>query len=139
MPDLYIYDLAEDASGNIWVGTDGGAAVCTLEGNKISINVIDYTDGLPDNIIRKIIPENDHAVLLATEDAGIIRYDFSMKKQEDLVDHTWAYGPVSDIEIKGDKIWIGVPKKACWYMIALQNRKFYILRNKLMVSRQFEF
>ena len=111
MPDLYIYDLAEDASGNIWAGTDGGAAVCTLQGSKISIQVIDYNDGLPDNIIRKIIPENDHAVLLATEDAGIIRYDFSLKKQEDLVDHTWAYGPVSDIEIKGDKIWIGVPQK----------------------------
>ena len=111
MPDLYIYDLAEDAAGNIWAGTDGGAAVCTLQGNKISIQVIDYNDGLPDNIIRKIIPENDHTVLLATEDAGIIRYDFSSKKQEDLIDHTWSYGPVSDIEIKDDKIWIGVPQK----------------------------
>src|SRR5688572_24828414 len=111
LPDLYIYDLAEDAAGNIWAGTDGGAAVCTLQGSRISIQVIDYDDGLPDNIIRKIVPESDHTVLLATEDAGIIRYDFSSKKQEDLIDHTWSYGPVSDIEIKDDKIWIGVPQK----------------------------
>ena len=111
MPDLYIYDLAEDAVGNIWAGTDGGAAVCTLQGNKISIQVINYTDGLPDNIIRKIIPESDHSVLLATEDAGILRYDLSSKKHEDFLDHSWSYGPVSDIKIKDDKIWIAVPQK----------------------------
>ena len=111
MPDLYIYDLAEDAAGNIWAGTDGGAAVCTLQGNKISIQVINYTDGLPDNIIRKIIPESDHSVLLATEDAGILRYDLSSKKHEDFLDHSWSYGPVSDIKIKDDKIWIAVPQK----------------------------
>jgi ligand-binding sensor domain-containing protein len=111
MPDLYIYDLAEDAHGNIWVGTDGGAAVCTLQGSKIHINVIDYNDGLPDNIIRKIIPENDHAVLLATEDAGIIRYDLNSGKNQSLSNGAWSYGSVSDFKIKDDKLWIGCPQK----------------------------
>ena len=111
LPDLYIYDLAEDARGNIWVGTDGGAAVCTLQGTKISIDVIDYKDGLPDNIIRKIVPENDHAVLLATEDAGIIRYDLATHKSGLLTTHPWQHGAVSDFTMKGNKVWMSCPQK----------------------------
>ena len=111
MPDLYVYDLAEDALGNIWAGTDGGAVVCTLHESKIRINVIDYNDGLPDNIIRKIIPENDHAVLLATEDAGVIRYDLNSGKNQPLFKGPWPYGSVSDFKIKDEKLWIGCPQK----------------------------
>ncbi len=111
LPDLYIYDLAEDAEGNIWAGTDGGAAVCTLRGNKADINLIDYKDGLPDNIIRKIIHENDHSTLLATEDAGIIRYDWRSQKFEPLVKHPWRNGPVRDFIIKTGKLWMACPQK----------------------------
>lgn len=111
IPDLYIYDLAEDSQGNIWAGTDGGAVMCSLKGNKISITVIDYEDGLPDNIIRKIIPEQGHSVLLATEDAGIVRYDLNDQKHEPLIDHAWTYGSVSDFVIKNDKVWISCPQK----------------------------
>lgn len=111
LPDLYVYDLAEDAKGNIWAGTDGGVAICSLTENKISINVIDYNDGLPDNIIRKIIPENENSVLLATEDAGVVRYNFNSKKHESLTGNTWSYGPASDIIISDDKIWISCPQK----------------------------
>ncbi|WP_276373126.1 two-component regulator propeller domain-containing protein [Chryseolinea sp. H1M3-3] len=111
LPDLYIYDLAEDAQGRIWAGTDGGAAVCTLQKDKISINVLDYNDGLPDNIIRKIFPETDHTVLLGTEDAGIIRYNLNTKKIEPLWNHPWVYGQVSDFEVKNEKVWIACPQK----------------------------
>jgi ligand-binding sensor domain-containing protein len=111
MPDLYVYDLAEDAKGNIWAGTDGGVAVCSLIESKISIDVIDYDDGLPDNIIRKIVPENESSVLLATEDAGILRYNFNTHEQESLTGNTWSYGPASDIIISDDKVWISCPQK----------------------------
>lgn len=111
LPDLYIYDLAEDANGNIWVGTDGGAAVCTLQGTKLSIEVIDYQDGLPDNIIRKIIPDSKKSVLLATEDAGLIQYDFDTKKIQSVFDTPWTYGQVGDFILKDEKIWIACPDK----------------------------
>ncbi len=110
MPDLYIYDLAEDSLGNIWVGTDGGAAICSLNGTKVSIDVIDYDDGLPDNIIKKIIPLDKHTVLMATEDAGIIRYDSKLRLHTPLVEHPWTFGPVNDFLLKDKKIWIGCPQ-----------------------------
>lgn len=110
LPDLYIYDLAEDSHGNIWAGTDGGAAVCTLQGSKISVDVIDYDDGLPDNIIKKILPLNKDTVLLGTEDAGIILYDLVSRKHSSLLAQPWIYGPVSDFKFKEDKVWIGCPQ-----------------------------
>ena len=30
LPDIYVYDIIEDRYGNIWAGTDGGAAICKL-------------------------------------------------------------------------------------------------------------
>jgi ligand-binding sensor domain-containing protein len=111
MPDLYIYDLAQDAKGNIWAGTDGGAAICSLNNSKVAIDVINYEDGLPDNIVRKIIVESDGSILMATEDAGIIKLDLNSRKIESLLPGQWNYGTVTDFELKGDKVWIGCPQK----------------------------
>jgi ligand-binding sensor domain-containing protein len=112
LPDLYIYDLSEDEQGNIWAGTDGGVAICSLTStNKISVKVIDYNNGLPDNIIRKIIPESKETILLATEDAGIIRYDLTSGKNESIAKEPWQYGPVSDFVLKENKIWMACPQK----------------------------
>jgi ligand-binding sensor domain-containing protein len=111
LPDIYIYDLSADEHGNIWAGTDGGAVVCTLTGNNISIDVINYDDGLPDNIIKKIVPYNKDTLLLGTEDAGILLYDLVSRKHHRLVDQPWTYGPISDFQLKGDKLWIACPQK----------------------------
>src|SRR5688500_9096146 len=113
LPDLYVYDLWEDDQGNIWAGTDAGVAICTLtSANKISVKVIDYDSGLPDNIIRKIVPEkNGETILLATEDAGIVRYDLKSGKNEPIIKAGWQYGPVSDFVLKENKIWMACPQK----------------------------
>jgi ligand-binding sensor domain-containing protein len=113
LPDLYVYDLWEDDQGNVWAGTDAGIAICALTSiNKISVKVIDYDSGLPDNIIRKIVPEkNGETILLATEDAGIVRYDLKSGKNEPIIKTGWQYGPVSDFVLKENKIWIACPQK----------------------------
>ena len=124
LPDLYIYDLAEDERGNIWAGTDGGAAVCTLTGNKLSIDVINYDDGLPDNIIKKIVPRGD-TVLLGTEDAGILLFDV-VSGQYKLAVQPWAYGPISDLIVKGNKLWIACPQQGLVvYDMRNQQKQFY--------------
>ncbi len=125
LPDLYIYDLAIDERGNIWAGTDGGAAVCRLTGNKISIDVINYDDGLPDNIIKKIVPRGN-TVLLGTEDAGVLLFDVNSRKYNVLAVQPWPYGPVSDFSLKGNKLWIACPQKGLVvYDIGNQQKQFY--------------
>jgi ligand-binding sensor domain-containing protein len=110
LPDLFIYDLEEDANGNIWAGTDGGAAVCSLNGNRISVDVVDYDDGLPDNIVKKILAKSKDTMLLGTEDAGIIAFDLKSKQFQSIVKQPWVYGPVSDFQLKGEKLWVGCPR-----------------------------
>lgn len=110
MPDLFIYDMSEDHNGNIWVGTDGGVAICTIKEGTVGIEVLDNSTGLPDNIIRKIIP-GDNSVVLATEDAGILRYNLKSKTFESLISSPWTYGPVSDVVIDNDNIWMSCPQK----------------------------
>jgi ligand-binding sensor domain-containing protein len=112
LPDLYVYDLAEDANGNIWAGTDGGAVRCTLKKNNVlDVDVVDYDDGLPDNIIKKIVPQDEHTLWLATEDAGIIRFDLGTRKHEPLLTRAWTEGPVLDFVLKGDEFWIACPQR----------------------------
>ena len=111
MPDLFIYDIAEDPLGNIWAGTDGGVAICTLTEGQLSIDVLDYDDGLPDNIIRRIIPDNGKAMLLATEDAGLLRIDLATKKHTSFASERWTNGPVTDAVVDNDNIWVSCPQK----------------------------
>lgn len=105
LPDLFIYDIEEDPKGNIWVGTDGGVAVCTLRSRKVDIRVLNYSNGLPDNIVRKL-ESDESAIWMGTEDAGLIRYEPSSGKHEAVIPGQWHYGTISDFLIDGNQIWI---------------------------------
>jgi ligand-binding sensor domain-containing protein len=106
MPDLFVYDIQEDYQGNILAGTDGGLAVCSLKDLKPSIKTLNHKYGLPDNIVKKIVLSGDGFIWVATEDAGIIRFDPKAQKFEPLFPGAWTFGSVSDVVSKGSKFWI---------------------------------
>jgi ligand-binding sensor domain-containing protein len=108
LPDLYVYDIALDSSGRIFAGTDRGMAICSLIDNRVSIETVDYKDGLPDNIIRKIFLVDDVA-WIATEDAGIAKYDIRNKKVEHIA-KGWSYGTTTDLLVKDSEIWLATAK-----------------------------
>jgi len=110
LPDLFVYDLFEDSDGNIWAGTDGGIAICTLKDTQISIRVVDSKDGLPDIIIRKITALHGDSVIVATEDAGILAYNFKTHQFRSLDGQPWKYGSISDMAVKENQIWIATPR-----------------------------
>jgi ligand-binding sensor domain-containing protein len=62
LPDIFVYDILEDPAGNIWAGTDGGVAICKLNDKKVDIRVLDYEHGLPDNIVKKLVIDENHTV-----------------------------------------------------------------------------
>ncbi|MGC4023486.1 MAG: two-component regulator propeller domain-containing protein [Cyclobacteriaceae bacterium] len=109
MPDLFCYDLEEDKNGNIWVGTDGGIAVCKRTKNNVEIKTITYSNGLPDNIVRKIRRGADNAMYIGTEDAGVFRFDAG-NKFTSLFNDKWTYGTISDFLIANDWIWVASAK-----------------------------
>ncbi len=66
----FIWDIAEDWNGNIWVGTYGGG-VSRFDGATFTT----YTtkDGLADNVVRRIIIAKDSTIWLGTE-RGVSRF-----------------------------------------------------------------
>lgn len=106
MPDLFVYDLVEDVRGNIWAGTDRGVAICRLNREKIDIRVLDHRQGLTDNIVKKILIDDDNIVWLGTEDAGLVSFNPSTGKTTPLVKAGWSFGSLTDFVIHEDQLWI---------------------------------
>jgi ligand-binding sensor domain-containing protein len=110
MPDLYAYDLEEDEQGNIWIGTDGGVAVCSRKGTSVEIKVMNYSTGLPDNIVRKILRGKNNTMWLATEDAGLACVDaVTMKIKSKSTTH-WTHGSIADLLVVDDWIWVATDR-----------------------------
>jgi len=106
LPDIFVYDILEDPAGNIWAGTDGGAAICTLVDKKVTIKVLDYDHGLPDNIIKKLAIDKNNKVWMATEDAGIVSFDPNLGRTTSLITGSWKYGAITDFSLSGNQVWI---------------------------------
>src|SRR5260370_41684558 len=96
MPDLYAYDLEEDARGRAWAGTDGGIAICLRKKDGVEIQTINYSRGIPDNIITKISNVSANTMLLATEDAGLITNDPVVNTTAPLLQVTSHYRRILD-------------------------------------------
>jgi ligand-binding sensor domain-containing protein len=104
MPDIFVYDIEEDAEGNVWAGTDGGAVICRLIDRKAQLEVLDYSDGLPDNIIRKIHKDGNN-ILLATQDAGVVSYHPDTRAITPLT-NKWTFGAINDFCVDKLQVWM---------------------------------
>lgn len=132
LPDLFIYDLYEDPSGNIWAGTDAGIAVCSVTDESVNVRVIDSDEGLPDIIIKKIDTLHGDTLALASEDAGILLFDVKTSHVKPLVDD-WELGSVTDFLVKENQIWISVPRKGV-VIVDRQTRAQKIFRESQNIS-----
>jgi ligand-binding sensor domain-containing protein len=108
MPDIFVYDIAEAGDGNIWAATDGGLAVCSLEGKDIKINTISTAQGLPDNIVKKIKFHQNKAWLV-TEDAGVVCYNLESGKTEQPFGQ-WVFEKPIDLVADKTGLWIATSK-----------------------------
>lgn len=102
-----IYCAHIDENGVVWLGTDNGLVVfdpAKAEDERFSY--ITNEDGLPDNIVKKILPDKNGNLWLGLADAGLCRYMKNAKKFQEFPG--WIYGQVNTIEtsLSGD-IWIG--------------------------------
>jgi signal transduction histidine kinase/ligand-binding sensor domain-containing protein len=111
LPDLFVYSIAENKNGEIMAGTDAGVAICSLTPESSHVSVLNYENGLPDNIVKKVIADNDGTIWLATEDKGILNYDPATKKYSPLFYGSWNYGVINDFVINGTQVWFSCPQK----------------------------
>jgi ligand-binding sensor domain-containing protein len=108
LSDDFTYTLSPDKSGNIWVGTDGGISICKITKGKKSVNLITFENGLPDNIVLKIYPDDGDAMWIGMQDGGICKINSKTHKIEIPAQlRNWAYGPVKDMVILSNRLWVG--------------------------------
>ena len=112
MPDLFVYDIIEDDDGNIWAGTDGGLVKIKLAADQIAISVFANAEGLQDNIVKKL-SYGDGLIWLATEDAGIIKFEIASRKFTNLTT-PWTYGSVADFFVSNEKLWLSSAREGLW-------------------------
>ena len=70
LPDSFVWDLEPGDEGELWVAGRGGLTR-VLQGEVMA--VVDSDDGLPTEVIRRVVLAPDGALWLATSE-GLIRY-----------------------------------------------------------------
>lgn len=95
--------LAEDAEGNIWIGTTGDGIYCY---GKDGIRHFTMKDGLSTNIVGDILSDKNNVLWFATS-GGLCKYEnkkFSRIETDDVIRNTPIYKLTEDAE---GTIWAG--------------------------------
>ena len=102
-----IYHMIRVGTHQIWVGTDGGISICEWENGKKRLDQITRNDGLPDDIVRTMQPDEKGNLWIGTYDKGICYLDITKRDVIFEMDN-WLYGPVRSLEVFDNReLWVG--------------------------------
>ncbi len=106
LPGNDIYTLHVDTSGTAWVGTDGGLSACRFEQGQKRLQHFGRKEGVPDEIVRVILPGEGDVLWLGTHSGGIARFDLGSRSCEPLLAH-WPFAPINSLALFGGlELWI---------------------------------
>lgn len=109
----FIFDIAEDASGDLWIATNGGGlARFDRATEQFESFLASETDenAIPSNHIRKLLIDADGMIWLATKDAGLARFNPSSKKFESVAfsqDIASVGGLYALMHDASGRLWVG--------------------------------
>lgn len=112
LPDNYLYDVAIDPKGTIWIGSDGGLTKWSGKQLKNAFQNFTTVNGLPDNIVRRIEASSEHSIGIGTEEGG-----FSIYYPETNTFFTpeffrdWSKGSITSILKLENEYWIGTQRE----------------------------
>ncbi len=74
----FVFDVAEDADGNLWIATNGGGlSVLDRKSGDFKTYLHDAADpgSLGSNIVRRVMVDRDGSIWAGTREAGLSRLD----------------------------------------------------------------
>jgi len=107
LTDDYCYSIVADAYGRIWAATDEGISICYASEKMKKVDKITTAQGLPDNIVLCIQPGQNGLMWAGMQDGGVCSVNpNTMRAGVPEVFRRWNYGPVRDLLVFKDILWI---------------------------------
>lgn len=111
LPDNYLYDVAIDPKGNLWIGSDGGLTKWSGLESKNAFQNFTTVNGLPDNIVRRIDASAENSIGIGTEEGGFVIYypgtnTFFIPE----FFREWSKGSITSILKLENEYWIGTQR-----------------------------
>jgi ligand-binding sensor domain-containing protein/serine phosphatase RsbU (regulator of sigma subunit) len=106
--DNNVYTIVQDSSGLFYFGTDFGISIYDSQ-SKTFVDEITMKDGLPDNIVKKlVIYENQ--LWIGMEEGGVCTMDMDTKIFSRI--NIWEFGSLNDFICTGsNEIWASTRRK----------------------------
>jgi ligand-binding sensor domain-containing protein len=79
LPANDVYTICSAPDGGIWLGTDGGITRCAFDDGKKALETLSKKDGLPDEIVRVLLPDAAGNFWVGTYDRGVSYFDQAHK------------------------------------------------------------
>lgn len=109
-----IYAMTVTSNGNVWLGTDNGINICSIENEKKDICHLGLQDGLPDQIITALESDKNDNVWIGTYEFGAAFYNASLQKITRPFDCK-GMDEITAFEIFDEQeIWIGTRSSGVW-------------------------
>ncbi|HYG04011.1 MAG TPA: two-component regulator propeller domain-containing protein [Chryseosolibacter sp.] len=125
LTDLYVYKLLYDERIDATLAvSDGGIARIERKDTSVKVQVFDTSTGLPDNIIKQVIPLNGSTYMIATEDGGIFEFDLTTSRSTRVTQH-WSFGSITDFLREHDHLWIATAHGLVVYNLKEQTSILY--------------
>lgn len=115
-----IYTIVNQPDGVVWLGTDGGISICKFQDGQKSVTNLTRADGLPDEIVRVILPDETGSCWIGTHDKGIAYYEISSKTFHTPIKE-WPYGPINDLILVEDRELIIATENHGGWQLNLEN------------------
>ena len=105
-----VYTINSDGQGRIWAATDGGVSICSVENGQKAVKVLGRKNGLPDEIVRVIEPDENGNCWIGTYEKG---FGYLSAAEEKILFWIpeWDQGVITALElISPEELWVGTEK-----------------------------
>ena len=117
-----VYVLAPDKQGRMWVGTDNGISICTLNQGKKQVENISKANGLRDEIVRDIVHDAAGNCWIGMNDHGFCYYN-TQKHTFSYPVPDWNIGVINGLTLYENRdLWIATEGNGLWRFSFPDNR-----------------
>ncbi len=105
LADNYAYSIAI-LGEEVCIGTDYGISIYNAA--EKTFDHISMSDGIPDNIVKKVLYDENEILWVGTDEAGI--FSIEMRSGKISIIDGWNFGSINDFVVDGQDIWISTDR-----------------------------